>query len=200
MNTMTRAERARRCALEVVIEDGLATFYGVGKALLEIRDSRLYRSSHDTWEDYCRSRWKMTRVHAWRLIEAAAVVDDGIQIGNEAQARELVPLTPEQRQEVWTEATADGAQPTAARLHELANRMLAGLPPEAQQETVAQAEVAVMERQSSPADEVRTGKIERALKWLMRAWAEMEDMGNDADAFLNSLDGAVAALKALRDE
>ncbi len=199
MTALTRAERARRCALEVVIHDGLATFYSVGKALLEIRDSRLYRSSHDTWEDYCRTRWKMTRVHAWRLIEAAAVVDDGIQIGNEAQARELVPLTPDQRQEVWTEATADGAQPTAAKLHELANRTLAGLPPEAQQETVAQAETAVLERQEEPTSEWREALLARALKLLMRAWKLLEDM-DDADAFLCSLDRAVAALKALREE
>ncbi len=204
MNALSVRERERLEVLEERVRSGIDTFHDVGRALAEISYRRFYRATHRTFEEYCREKWGFHRSLAYRLIAAAEVVDDVSTIGdtipaNEAQARELVPLTPDQRQEVWTEATADGAQPTAARLHELANRTLAGLPPEAQQEALEQAETTVLERQAAPADEVRTGKIERALKWLMRAWAEIEGMG-DADAFLCSLDRAVAALKALRDE
>ncbi len=208
MNDLTAAESSRLAVLEDTVFRGLSDFVNVGLALGEIRDRRLYRKTHTTWEDYCRERWHVTDRRVRQLMAAATVTKEIGESGTtgsapttERQARELVPLTPEQRQEVWTEATADGAQPTAARLHELANRTLAGLPPEEQQETVAQAETAVLERQAAPADEVRAGKIERALKWLMRAWAEIESLSDDtADAVLRVLDTVVSAAKALRDE
>ena len=57
---------ARLPELEAVIERGLATFIEVGKALMEIQDGRLYRETHATFEDYCRQRWEMSRVHAHR--------------------------------------------------------------------------------------------------------------------------------------
>ncbi len=33
------------------------TFYEVGNALLQIRDERLYRQTHSTFEEYCREKW-----------------------------------------------------------------------------------------------------------------------------------------------
>lgn len=36
---------------EAIIERGLATFVEVGTALAEIRDNRLYRESHGTFEE-----------------------------------------------------------------------------------------------------------------------------------------------------
>jgi hypothetical protein len=54
---LSLTESSRRAELEEVIELGLATFITVGNALLEIRDSRLYRDTHATLEDYCRERW-----------------------------------------------------------------------------------------------------------------------------------------------
>ncbi|MEX2175882.1 MAG: hypothetical protein WD872_16085 [Pirellulaceae bacterium] len=44
----------------------------VGAALAEIRDSKLYRSPHRTFELYLRHRWQMERSYAYRLIEASA--------------------------------------------------------------------------------------------------------------------------------
>jgi hypothetical protein len=77
----------------------------VGKALLEIRDQRLYRQQHRTFEDYCRERWKWTRQRGYQLMQAASVarnlstiVDTSAQ--NEAQARELTRLTPTQQREI----------------------------------------------------------------------------------------------------
>jgi hypothetical protein len=60
--------------LEGVIERGLATFVDVGAALLEIRDSRLYRESHATFEDYCRERWGLSTTFAYDIIISAKVV------------------------------------------------------------------------------------------------------------------------------
>ena len=44
------------------------TFIEVGKALLAIRDAKLYRKTHKTFEAYCRDRWEMSRPRAYQLI------------------------------------------------------------------------------------------------------------------------------------
>lgn len=83
---------------EAVIERGLNTFIEVGEALAAIRDKRLYREQYATFEDYCANRWGWKRAHAYRMIEAAEVVQELSPIGDtplpttESQARELVPL------------------------------------------------------------------------------------------------------------
>ena len=76
---------------EAVITHGWATFVEVGRALAHIRDRRLYRGTHKTFEQYCRESHEMSKTHANRLISAAQVVDCltpiGVKIENEAQAR-----------------------------------------------------------------------------------------------------------------
>ena len=42
---------------EHIIDQGIKTFVEVGHALLVIRDERLYRERHETFEDYLRQRW-----------------------------------------------------------------------------------------------------------------------------------------------
>lgn len=109
---------------EAVIERGLNTFTEVGNALLAIRDGRLYRVEHDTFEDYCQERWGFNRHRASQLINAAGVVTNVTSAGlpaptNEGQARELARVPQEQRAEVWQETLArtDG-KPTAAAIRE----------------------------------------------------------------------------------
>jgi hypothetical protein len=108
MSPLSLTELSRREELEHIIQLGLGTFYYVGSALLEIRDSRLYRSTHATFEDYCRDRWKMARNYANKLILAAVVVANLGTIvpipTNEAQIRPLTDLEPEQQREVWLQA------------------------------------------------------------------------------------------------
>lgn len=121
-------ERARLSELEATIERGLETFVEVGEALREIRDSRLYRDQHKSFDDYCRQRWGWSRISAHRHIEAAevvAVLPVGNKPANERQARELAPLReqPEQMAEAWQEASADG-EPTAAKVKEAVSRRI----------------------------------------------------------------------------
>ena len=108
MSPLSLTELSRREELEHIIQLGLGTFYYVGSALLEIRDSRLYRSTHVTFEDYCRDRWKMARNYANKLILAAVVVANlGTTVPiptNEAQVRPLTDLEPEQQRKVWLQA------------------------------------------------------------------------------------------------
>lgn len=103
--TLTSAERDELLRCESIIERGLNTFYEVGTALAEIREQRLYRNTHDTFEAYCRERWQMSRIHAHRLIDAAEVISNLLPIGNtpttESQARELAPLDADLQKAVW---------------------------------------------------------------------------------------------------
>jgi len=98
---VTGAVASRQFAdLEAVIERGRQTFIEVGDALKQIRDRHLYRETHATFEAYCRERWGWSRSYAHRNIEAAEAVQtlpNGNRPTTEAQARELVPLTPDER-------------------------------------------------------------------------------------------------------
>jgi hypothetical protein len=74
MNSLLLIEVTRFNELEQVISIGLGTFVQVGAALLEIRDSLLYRGTHGTFEEYCQDRWDIARNYANKLIAAASVV------------------------------------------------------------------------------------------------------------------------------
>lgn len=114
--------------LESIIESGLKTFIEVGNALLEIRDSRLYRQTSSTFEEYCRERWKMSRPQAYRLIDAATVVQNLSPLGdiptNERQVRPLTKLEPEQQHEAWNAAIELNPKPTAAQVQEAVARTI----------------------------------------------------------------------------
>ncbi len=110
---------------EAVIERGVLGYVEAGMALADIRDRRLYRDQHPTFEAYCRQRWGMTPQHAGRLIGAGEVVaalepNGSIPLPrSEAVARELVPLrdNPEKLRATW-ERTVEkhGPDPTAKQV------------------------------------------------------------------------------------
>lgn len=110
-------EQARLETCERRIERGLQTFVDVGEALLTIRDDRLYRATHGTFEAYCEERWGITVRHGQRLMEAVQVVrlleptDADATHGSplptsERQARELAPLKddPKAMRKAWNTA------------------------------------------------------------------------------------------------
>lgn len=81
---LTTDEWRDRIFLERQVE---RAFYAAAKALKELRDRRLYRSTHATFEDYCRSRFGFTHRHVNYLIAGSLVVDNlmgtnGSQIEN----------------------------------------------------------------------------------------------------------------------
>jgi hypothetical protein len=82
-------------------------FVEVGNALLSIRDNRLYRITHRTFEAYCKGKWGMKKSHAYRLIDAASVavnlspMGDNPKPTSERQVRLLTKLEPEQQKTAW---------------------------------------------------------------------------------------------------
>ena len=119
---LTITESNRLQTLESQMEQDQAAFVRYGNALLEIRDSRLYRQTHSTFEDYCRQRWQMERNYANKLIRSAEVANNLGTIvptpTHESQVRPLTSLEPEQQREVWKKAvdTAPDGKVTAVHV------------------------------------------------------------------------------------
>lgn len=130
-------EAAALYRLEETIERGLATFVEVGRALIEIRDGRLYRETYGTFEDYCAQRWQFTTGRARQLVGAAEVAIT-VTSGNaplpvpatERVARELAPVLrqhgEEAVREAWAEITAATPEPTAAQVRDHVRPRLPG--------------------------------------------------------------------------
>ncbi len=124
---LNRDESKRLGELERVIERGLKSFMEVGTALMEIRDSRLYRSSHGTFNEYCHERWDISRERAHQLISSVDVVNSLSTTVNkpdsERVARPLSQLAERERDAAWeaaVESALDG-KPTAAQVQEAVN-------------------------------------------------------------------------------
>lgn len=72
---LSKRESDRLAELEAVIIDNFIGFYRVGKALAEIKEAKLYRQDHKTFEDYVGKVWDLGRRRAYQIIDAANVVD-----------------------------------------------------------------------------------------------------------------------------
>ena len=126
--SLTEHDRDELLALEATIEAGQETFFEVGAALLAIRDRRLYRECHPTFEAYIQDRWGFSRPRAYQLIEAARVAKNlsttvDIKGLNERQTRALAPLAPDDQRVVYkfAKATAPQGRITATHLKNLAS-------------------------------------------------------------------------------
>ncbi len=96
-------ELKERHQLELKVE---RAFVEAGKALRALRDKRLYRNTHKTFEEYCRDRFGFNRMAAHFKIAAAIVFENlytnGIQTlpNSERQMRELATLESDEQCEV----------------------------------------------------------------------------------------------------
>lgn len=109
--------------LETVIAAGIASFIAVGNALADVRDHRLYRDTHETFDAYCIDRWGWDRKRASEFILAAEVSEiSDSPIVNEAHASALSPLRDDPEalnsaiETAIAQAEADGAKLTAKRI------------------------------------------------------------------------------------
>ncbi|QLE59607.1 hypothetical protein [Nostoc sp. TCL26-01] len=111
---MTEEEQRDRLHLERKVE---RAFYEAGKALMELRDRKLYRSTHKTFEEYCRDRFGYSRDAAYLKISATTVYENlqkylptnGRQIPMPSNERQLRPLAkaelePNEQASVWEQA------------------------------------------------------------------------------------------------
>ncbi len=128
---LTAEEKRDRDSLERKVE---RAFFTAGLALMELRDRRLYRSTHATFEEYCRSRFDYTRRRPYQLIEAAQIyqnlIDKCEQIVHilptkEGQVRPLSQLDKEEQASAWSTAVeeAGGKLPTGRIVKEVVQRI-----------------------------------------------------------------------------
>jgi hypothetical protein len=110
-NPLSPEEKARLAACEATVQRGLHAFIEVGSALQTIRDQRLYRGTHTTFEAYCREKYRIERAHAYRLIDASAIALDVSDSETppptkETHARALKKLPKAQRKSARKDAMA----------------------------------------------------------------------------------------------
>ncbi|MBD2511875.1 hypothetical protein H6G91_32335 [Nostoc muscorum FACHB-395] len=132
---LSETEQRDRLHLERRVE---RAFFEAGKALAELRDRRLYRSTHKTFEEYCRSRFAYTHRHVNYLIAASNVVNN-IIMGTNGSQNEIPDEmgTIGSQNEISDEMGTNGSQilPTTERQV----RPLTKLEPSQQQEVWRQA-------------------------------------------------------------
>lgn len=124
--TLNHAALVALADCEQRIERGLTTYIDVGRALGEIRDSRLYKGTYDTFEEYCRERWGFTDRRARQLVDAAEI-GNMFPVENARQAAALASVPASDRAEVLREAaerSKDG-KPTAKAITEIAKERTA---------------------------------------------------------------------------
>jgi predicted RNA methylase len=123
-------------ALEQIIDKGKETFAEVWLALARIREARLYKATHATWETYCRERWGWSGRHANRLIAATTMAGEiGPRGLTERHARELARLPEGEREAAIVDAgllpdvQREQRQPTVAELRDVVDARLGAKQP-----------------------------------------------------------------------
>lgn len=131
IDPLTVSEESDRNSLERKVE---RAFYEAGIALMELRDRRLYRSTHNTFEEYCRDRFDYTRRRPYQLIEAAQIYDNlsekcvkflHILPTKEGQVQPLSQLDREEQPFAWSTAVeeAGGKVPTGRIVKDVVRRI-----------------------------------------------------------------------------
>jgi hypothetical protein len=131
-------EESDRNHLERKVE---RAFYQAGVALMELRDRRLYRSTHATFEDYCRDceasrrhRFDYVRRRSYQLIDAAKIYNNlsekceqivHILPTREGQVRPMSQLNAEQQLLAWSTAVeeAGGKVPSGRIVKDVVQRI-----------------------------------------------------------------------------
>jgi hypothetical protein len=110
--------------LETVIESASRSWEPLARALVEIRDAKLYRDPYETFEQYVEQRWEMSRARAYQLMDGVKVLDCLSTSGghslptSERQIRALIGLEPELQLKVWLESIKDNPEPSGQRVME----------------------------------------------------------------------------------
>jgi hypothetical protein len=91
--TLTDVEIKALRSCETTIRNAQRAFYNMGRALATIRNDRLYRATHSTFDKYAAERWDMTRqrvaqlIASWRIHEQLKAYGFKVLPQTESQCR-----------------------------------------------------------------------------------------------------------------
>ena len=102
---LTEQETTLLNECEAVVSKGIKAFKEVWGALLEIRDSKLYRKEFRTFDDYCVVKWGLSKNYVNRNLKALDTLNNLVPMGTnnietERQLRPLTNLEPEIQRQV----------------------------------------------------------------------------------------------------
>lgn len=136
---LTTDELAKLEKEEKIIANGIRTFHDVGSALLVIRDEKLHRAKHKTFDEYCKEKWGFERAYAYRLIDSSKVVANikgstfTKAIGDrmpplpttERQTRALKAAPAEKQAEIWNQVVeqAGDSEPDASAIEKIVKKL-----------------------------------------------------------------------------
>jgi hypothetical protein len=107
LDLRTPAEETEFQECEAIVREGWAHVARVGEALVRIRDKKLFKNEHPSFELYCRERWGFGRAQACRYIAAGDIQRSlaavpGMPVPEcEAQIRPLIGLSAVQAHTAW---------------------------------------------------------------------------------------------------
>lgn len=119
LSSLDTDEKVQLSQCGKVIEKGFNTFTEVGNALFEIRNNKLYREYHTTFEEYCKEKWQIKRQRAYELMDSAGIVNILSEISDksevqkdavvikESYAAALGKIPEDIRNEVWQKVVED---------------------------------------------------------------------------------------------
>ena len=125
---LTEEEQIERKDLETKVS---CAFFQAGRALQTLRDKRLYRNTHESFEEYCRDCFGHSRQRANYLICGAQIYEiltmSCCQVlpANEYQVRSLAILEPTKQAIAWNQAVenAEGKVPSSRLVREVVEKM-----------------------------------------------------------------------------
>lgn len=212
---LTAREEADLATCEAALDNLRMAFAAAGKALQVIRDAKLYRAAHDTFDAYLEDRWQMSRQQASRLILAWPLAERLSPMGdklNERQIRELLPLAERHGQDAaatvyQTVAETDGTGVTAAVLRDVVGILPADHfdPAEAASQIRAYLSGERSRAELPPADPVQavaaaSDRFVRSLHRLVSSEAIKAARTADPEAVRQALTEVRAALDAIERE
>lgn len=114
MDNMSQLEEKIEDAFDSAVEALLQA----GRSLRDIRDQKMYKEKHGSFEKYVFDRWDMKRGRAYQYIAAADIIEDLSGSfeqkelpKSESALRPLTPLTRIQRIAVWKAALDHAKRP-----------------------------------------------------------------------------------------
>ncbi len=123
---LTEQETTLLNECEAVVSKGIKAFKEVWGALLEIRDSKLYRKEFRTFEDYCIVKWDLSIRHVNRNLKALDTLNNLGPIGpktiTESQLRPLTNLEPEMQRHVIKEVQEINPKAPTSLIQDVVNQ------------------------------------------------------------------------------